>query len=505
MRQPPESAIIIGAGVGGLALANILAKAGTKVTVCEKSATAGGRFGSLSIDGFRFDTGPSWYLMPEVFETYFDRLGLSITDYIPLHRLTPAYKVFFQSEPAVEMFAKPGRDSATFEAIEPGAGRALSNYLATSKQSYDIASEQILYNNFHIGSWMLSRQIVGSLYTMTRLLLSSVHGHVRRSFVDHRLQKVLEYPTVFLGTDPYHAPAIYNLMSHMDLTQGVYYPKKGFYSIIEALVQIGESHGVTYLYNSPVASIMHRNGQASGVELKNGQTLVASCVISNADLHLTETQLLSPEARSYPESFWQKRQSSPSAFLIHLGIKGRLPELTHHNLFFVDDWEPNFKTIREQKAWPLPGSMYVSKTSATDKSVAPDGDEAISILVIVPGMTSNEIDYDAYAQKYIDQFSEMAGIADLEQRIVTRHLYGPEDFKNDFNAWDGAALGLSHTLNQSALFRPANRSRRLKNVYYVGANTVPGIGVPLCLISAEMTYRRIIGDKRVGPDRSSSS
>jgi phytoene desaturase len=496
-----KKVIIIGAGIGGLATANLLAASGYEVVIYEQNDQPGGRAGRLHIDGFTFDTGPSWYLMPEVFEQYFRLFGEDVSTLLELQRLDPAYKVFFEGEAApVTIHADLEADKQTFEQIESGSGARLERYLARSEDIYTAAIEQFLYTNFERPQTMLRPATIKTLPRMAVAALTPIDRYVGRYFQDSRLRRIMEYPMVFLGTSPYEAPAIYSLMSHMDFNQGVFYPRRGLYAIIEALVAIGTRSGVTYHYNTAVSKIESIQGIATGVRLENGTVDEADIIISNADLHFTETQLLAPANRTYDAGYWKKKQAGPSALLMYLGVKGSLPELDHHNLLFTEDWRANFDAIFKTKTWPTPASIYICKPSQTDATVAPAGHENMFVLVPAPAnpdVTPQQL--EALSETYLDQIVAMTGIADLKDRIVVKRLAGPNDFAHTYNAWQGTALGLSHRLNQSALFRPSNHSKRLNNLYYVGANTTPGVGLPMCLIGAELVYKRLTGDTTSTP------
>jgi len=492
---PPKSAIIIGAGVGGLALANLLAKSGIKVDVFEKQVQPGGRAGQLKIDGFTFDTGPSWYLMPEIFEKYFSLIGEDIHNHLDLIRLEPGYKITFSNGKTLNIHGN-NEDKQTFESIEKGAGVELQKYLDRAEYIYKIATKHFLYTNFDNSKNLISKEIIKAGTGMLAMGGKTMDANLKSYFKDESLRQILEYPAVFLGASPFKAPAIYSLMSHMDFKQGVFYPQGGIYRLIEALVAIGKTAGVTYHYNASVSRIITNNGQAAGIELQDDRRINSDIVISNADLHFTETKLLPKKLQTYPEIYWQKRTAGPSAILMYLGVKGSLPEFEHHNLFFTDNWQSSFEDIFDKKIWPEKASMYVCKSSQTDASVAPKGHE--NVFVLVPGPAAAEMsreELDKLAGKYLDQLIKNSGVKDLKTRIVTKKVFGPADFASQLNAWQGTALGLSHTLKQSAMLRPKNKSRKVKNLYYVGANTVPGIGLPMCLIGAELVYKRIIGDK----------
>ncbi len=495
-----QRVIIIGAGIGGLATANLLAKAGYDVAVYEKNASPGGRAGVLKKNGFTFDTGPSWYLMPDVFTHYFSLFGKSVNRELKLQQLTPAYKVFFENDPPLTITSDSEKDAETFEAIEPGAGKKLKHYVQKGDAIYRLSMKHFLYTNFSSLRDFTRQEVLRRSHTMVRLAIMPIDKYVRRYVTDQRLRQILEYPMVFLGASPFSAPALYSLMSALDFREGVFYPLGGLYTIIERLVAIGNSLGVTYHYHSPVAQIVVDEGKARGIILEDGTKLTADIVISNADLHFTETKLLSDKDRSYPAQYWDKREAGPSALLMYLGVKGSLPELEHHNLFFADDWKQNFDSIFTNKKLPWPASVYVCKPSATDPSVAPKGHENVFVLVPLPsGVKITRDKLPKIADKYLGLIADKFSIPDLKKRLVVKELFGPNDFTETYNAWQGTALGPSHILRQSAFFRSSNKSRKVQNLYYVGGSTIPGIGLPMCLIGAELIYKRLAGYKRGGP------
>lgn len=496
-----KTVVIIGGGYGGLAAANLFAKSGFKVTVVEKNGQLGGRAGQLRKDGFRFDTGPSWYLMPEVFEDYYKLFGLNVQKELSLTRLTPGYKVFFESDDPITIQGSLDRDAKTFETIEPGAGTTLKKYVDASTNLYELSLQHFLYSNFTRKSHLFHKDILRGLPRFASAIATPLDTYVSRQFKDARLRRMLEYHSVFLGGSPYEIPALYSLMSTLDFKSGVYFPKNGMYSLSENLIKIGEKLGVKYRTNTPVEKILTKDGFAAGIQLTDGNTIMADIVISNADLHHTETELLSPEDASYPAAYWKKKQPGPSALLISLGIKGSLKQLEHHNLYFVDDWKDNFDAIYKRSETPEHASIYICNPSKTDPTAAPKGHENIFILVPLPAnkkLTSAES--KALIKKSIGLLASISGEADIAARIITKDIVSPETFGERFNAWAYNALGgQSHLLSQSAFFRTPNQSKKIKNLYYVGAGTTPGIGLPMCLISAQLVYKRVFNIHTSGP------
>ena len=525
---------VVGGGIAGLATAALLARDGYDVELFEQQPAVGGRAGSRSVDGFRFDTGPSWYLMPEVFDHFFRMLGTSSDEQLDLRQLDPAYRVFFEGPPgaprppALDVVADTAANLATFDRLEPGAGTRLAAYLRSAAEAYELAVKHFLYTSFGSPLALASPDVVRRLPRLLPLLAQSLEAFVAARFKDLRLRQVLGYPAVFLGSSPDRAPSLYHLMSALDLTGGVLYPQGGFARLIEAIEQLATDHGVRIHTSARVTEVTTVHGpsdrrslrgrlsrrpraRVTGLSWRDADGEVhhhaADVVVGAGDLHHLETRLLPEQLRTYPQRYWDRRSSGPGAVLVLLGVRGRLPEMPHHSLFFTHDWRANFDAIFAGRV-PTPASVYVCKPSATDPDVAPAGHENLFVLVPVPadpalgrggaGGTGAEA-VEAVADAAIAQVAEWAGVTDLAERVVVRHTIGPGDFAADLSAWQGGMLGPGHTLRQSAMFRSRNRSRHVAGLYYAGSSTIPGIGLPMCLISAELVLKHLRGDTSTGP------
>ena len=515
------SAVVVGGGIAGLATAGLLARDGYTVDLLEQGGRLGGRIGSWEAGGFRFDTGPSWYLMPEVFDHFFGLFDRSATEELGLTLLDPGYRVFFEGRPdPVDIRADRAANIATFERLEPGAGAALEGYLASAEDAYAVALRRFLYSNFDSLAGQLRWDVLLRTPRLLRLLTQSLESFVADRFTDRRLAQILGYPAVFLGTSPDRAPSLYHLMSRLDLSEGVLYPQGGFVRLAEAVAEVARAAGARLHTGSRVTAITTRprpgrgrRAAVTGVSYVDPdgreRTLGADVVVGAVDLHHLETRLLPPALQTYPQRYWDDRDPGPGAVLVCLGVRGRLPELAHHSLFFTADWRANFDAIfGERRRVPDPASVYVCAPSRTDPTVAPPGCENLFLLVPVPadvtlgrggvGGAGDPV-VERVADAALDQVAAWAGVPDLRSRVVVRRTFGPGDFEADLNAWSGGALGPAHTLRQSAFLRTGNVSQKVSGLHYAGASTVPGIGLPMCLISAELVAKRLRGDRSAAP------
>lgn len=505
-----------------------MARDGYDVTLLEKNNGLGGRAGSWEKDGFRFDTGPSWYLMPEVFDHFYRLLGSSAEEQLELLKLDPAYRVYFEGlhdssgkreQPAVvDVTSDRETNLELFESIEPGSRKPMEKYLDSAKEAYHLAKLRFLYNTFERKASLVRGDVLARAPRLIRLLRETLSQFAARHVSSNRLQQILGYPAVFLGASPFNTPSIYHLMSYLDLEDGVLYPQGGFARVIATIAELAKAEGVTVLQGSPVTKILvddstGRKPRVRGVEYrgpKNRQIEIeADVVVSAADLHFSETQLLPEKLQTYPQSWWTERIAGPSAVLMYLGVSGEVPQLKHHTLFFTEDWQDNFGRIfGNPSSVPNPASFYVCKPSASDADVAPAGDTNIFVLVPVPADVSlgkgglagkGGKTVEAIADAAIAQIATWADIPDFAKRITLRRTIGPEDFAEDLNAWNGTALGPSHVLSQSAFYRAGNVSTKVDGLYYAGGSTIPGIGLPMCLISAELVIKRLRGDVSTEP------
>jgi len=324
-----ESVVVIGSGIGGLSTACYLADAGADVRVVEQNEQLGGRASRLERDGFRFDMGPSWYLMPDVFERFFDDFDRTPSEYYELTHLDPHYRIFFKDGDQVDITPELERTKSIFEEYEQGAGETLERYLEKSEENYEIGMRHFVYEDRPRLRDYMDLDVARNARGLS--LIGSMQGHVENYFEHPKLQQIMQYTLVFLGGSPTNTPALYNLMSHVDFNLGVWYPEGGIGEVVDAFVDLGRELGVEYETDRPVTQIKGREG-AFLVETPTG-ALRPDLVVSNADYAHTEQELLPPERRGYDADYWESRTYAPSAFLLYLGVEGDVDDSPIIRLF----------------------------------------------------------------------------------------------------------------------------------------------------------------------------
>lgn len=498
-----KKAVIIGAGFAGLSQAALMAHRGYEVTVLEKNETTGGRAREWKSDGFTFDMGPSWYLMPEVFDELFKLVGKRREDYFELKQLSTYYKVFFEDADAVTIDNNLERTKQIFDSFEPMGGKRLEQYLEQAKYKYDVAMKEFLYKEYRsIFQFLNWRMMTEGLKLH---IFTGMNAFVERFFKDRRAKQILEYAMVFLGTSPEDAPALYSIMSHVDLNLGVYYPEGGLAGAAKGFRRLAEDLGARVVTKKEVTGYEFDGNRVSAV-LCGEERFEAEVVVNSADYHHADQELLPPEKSRYTPRYWKKRTVAPSMFILYMGINRRLKGFEHHNLYFAKDWDRHFDQIFKNPAWPENPCFYLSCNSKTDSTSAPDGGENVFILVpVAPGLVDTDAVRETYAETILNHIEEVSG-EDLHSDVTVKRIYSHRDFIEDYHAFRGTALGLAHTLFQTAIFRPSHRSKRLKNLYYTGQFTHPGVGVPMTLISSQVVADEIDreGVKRPAPQPQTS-
>jgi len=480
---------IIGSGFSALSAASYLSRSGFEVDVYEKNSSLGGRARVFHEQGYSFDMGPSWYWMPDIFEKFFADFEKKPSDYYNLTRLSPAYQVFFEGEDKVEIPSSIDEIHTLFDSIEPGAGNQLRKFINSAEFNYKAAMDEIVYKP---GKSVLEL-VTPETVSRVNQFFTSIRSTIRKRFTNPQLIKILEFPVLFLGAKPEDTPAFYNFMNYADLVLGTWYPMGGMYKIVEGMTELARSLGTKFHTSSSVDEIVVQDGEAKGL-IVNGEFKEADFVLSGADYHHTET-LLSSNNRQYSEKYWNKRTFAPSALIFYVGVKKKLNNLLHHNLFFDEEFDEHAVEIYDEPKWPNKPLFYVCAPSVTDSSVAPDGHENLFFLVpLAPGLEDSEEEREKYFDKVMERLERRTG-NQIREAIDYKRSFCVSDFKSEYNSYKGNAYGMANTLRQTAFLRPKIQSSKVSNLFFTGQLTVPGPGVPPALISGKISSQLIIKQK----------
>ncbi len=484
-----KNVIVIGAGFAGLSAASVLAKAGFTVTILEKNGQPGGRAGIWENAGFKFDMGPSWYWMPDVFENYFALFGHNISDFYDLKRLDPGYRIYYGKCDFIDIPASQEGLYQLFEQLEPGSSANLTRFLKQAAYKYKLGMGEYVFRPSHkIGEFIDWNVIKKSL---SLDLLTSMSKHVGKYFKNAKLVKLLEFPVLFLGATAKDIPAMYSMMNFADLILGTWYPMGGMHEIVKAMVKTAEELGVDIRLNTEVTEINTEAGLVRTIKTCRGN-FEADFVLAGADYEHVEQHLLKKEDRSYTPQYWESRVMSPSCLLFYIGTNCKVAGIQHHNLFFDEDLDMHANEIYKKPKWPAKPLFYVACTSKTDSTVAPPGGENLFFLMpIAPGLEDTEQLRAQYFEIMLSRFEKITG-ANISNNIVVKRSYALQDFKDDYNSFKGNAYGLSNILSQTAFFKPAMRSKKIENFLFTGQLTVPGPGVPPAIISGQVAAAEAI-------------
>ena len=482
-----RSVLVVGAGIGGLAAAIRLAHAGYRVTVVERHDAPGGRAGIWRSAGFTFDTGPSMVMMPECWDRLFHDVGRHREDYVRLVRCDPCYRLHFADGSTLEMTSRLDELVANLERIEPGCGPRALEWLAYTGQLYHRGIE-FIRRDMHRPLAMLGMGGMGLRYGLAAL--GDLQAMAGRFFRDERLRQAVTFQSLYLGLSPFRSLAIYGLLAHTEIAGGIYYPMGGMHQLALALERLAGELGVAFHYGTPVTSLHRMGSRIAAARLADGRELPADVVVANADLPYTYATLLD---EPYPGI--ERKEFSCSAVLLCLGVNRTYPNLLHHNLAVSRDLAGSCRLLCDEHRMPDDPPFYIVAPTRTDPRQAPPGCESLFVLVLAPSQSpASPIDWETEGprveQRTIGRLEALA-CPDLRRHIVTKRLVTPSDFTTRFGNLRGEAFGLSHGLRQIGYFRPHNRHRRYRNLYFVGQSTHPGCGLPMVLISAELAAARI--------------
>ncbi len=480
---------IVGAGFSGLSTACYLAREGYPVRILEKNAGLGGRARTFSAAGYRFDMGPSWYWMPEVFDGFFREFGSSAAEHYDLVRLDPSYEIYFGPGDSMEVPASTEELFALFERLEPGSSKNLRKFLDEAEYKYRVGLGEFVQKPGHSILDFADWRVVKAALKLQ--MLTDMSSYVRGLFKHPQLRELLEFPVLFLGATPSDTPALYSLMNYADLELGTWYPMGGMHKIIEGMAATARGLGVEIISKAPVSAVRTESGAVQSVATADGKVYQTDILINSADYHHFEQSVLSPADRVYGEKYWAGRVMAPSSLLFYVGVDRKIPGLHHHTLFFDADFNRHAHEIYTEPAWPEDPLFYVCAPSVTDPSVAPEGCENLFFLLpLAAEIDDTPEQREKYWSVMCDRFAERTGV-DIRPHLTYRRAYAHKEFKEDYNAYRGNAYGLANTLTQTAFLKPKLRSGKLSNLWYTGQLTTPGPGMPPSIISGEVAARDV--------------
>ena len=490
--------LIIGAGPGGLAAAILLARSGVEVTIVESRSVVGGRTSTLQRDGFKFDTGPTFFLYPRVLREIFAAAGRDLDQEIPMQQLDPQYRLVFGA--GGELLATPNveRMERAIAALSPEDAPHFRNFLCDNREKLE---RFIPFLESPFASWRDLAKL--RMLRMLPLLRPwrSLDQDLRTHFQDERIRLGFSFQSKYLGMSPFTCPSLFSILSFLEYEHGVFHPTGGCGAVTQAMARVAEDMGVRILLNEPVEGMLFQGRRAVGARTAH-HTLPADAVVVNADF-AQAMQRMVPNSlrRKWTDQRIRSKQYSCSTFMLYLGIEGRYDDVSHHTIYLAKDYEQNLHDIERGHVLSDDPSFYVQNASVTDPTLAPRGMSTLYMLLPVTHEHPNvdwerqQASFRALALRQLEKI----GIADIEDRIRTETMLTPASWRTGFGLYRGATFSMSHSLNQMLHRRPQNRFEDLESVYLVGGGTHPGSGLPVIFESARITSRLLLEDLHLEP------
>ena len=487
-----KTAVIIGAGIGGIATSIYLAKNGLKVSVYEKNSSPGGRCGQLIRDGHRFDLGATMLIMPEIYRDIFGSLGIPLFENPDIIRLKDLYNIYFDDNKVISFSPDEDIMKSQLERVETGSFKKSQKYVADGYEIFQTGMAKLINRNFYNIFQFANPRIIGLLIKLKTYI--SNYRYASKFFRHTHLRMAYTFQNIYVGQSPFDSPALFSMVPAAELTEGSYFPVGGMFSIVEKLLSEARSVGVQFHYNSPAENIILNGKRAKGISLENGSEIGADIVIANADLPYVYRRLL-PDRRISRKL--DNMKYSCSAVCFHWGIDKVYPQLGQHSVFLSDGFREGLDRIFKDKSVNDNPSFYVHAPARTDHSAAPANQDTLSIVVgsghLDPLKKQDWGDVRDKTRIAVIKRLKQAGLKDIEEHIKFEICYTPESWENACNISRGSVFGsLAHNLMQMAYFRPHNQHGRYRNIYFVGGSTHPGNGIPNVLISAKLTAERIL-------------
>lgn len=487
-----KKVIIIGSGLGALSTALRLSARGHKILIVEKYSSPGGRLNQFKKDGFTFDVGPSFMSMSYEFKELFE--SCNIENPVILKELDPLYQVFFEGrENPLIVWKNLDKLEKEFKEIEPGLKEKMEKYLNKAGQFFHDTEKKVIKSNY--------RNLFDYLLKLTRVpikhlpyLYKKMWNEMERNFSSEEVKVIFSLVAFFLGSTPFQTPAIYSLLNYTEMKyDGYWNVVGGMYRIVDELVKILENRGVEFYYNTEITGIDNSNGKIYSLLDNKGNKWTADIFISNSDAAFFRSKVL--HRSDFSETKLNKMEWSLAPFTIYLGVKGKINNLIHHNYFLGNNFRDYADKIFTSSVSPKKPYYYVNVSSKSNPACAPEGCENMFILCPVPDkrFKNNWDDKEELADNIINDLSGRINY-DIQNNIISKTIFSPSDWEEKFNLYKGSGLGLSHGIKQIGAFRPKNKDEKLSNLYYVGASTIPGTGLPMVIISSKLVTERIIED-----------
>jgi diapolycopene oxygenase len=481
---------VVGGGLGGLAAACVAAARGHKVTLYDKNGWVGGKAAVLHEGGFRFDMGPTILTVPRVLERIFGEADRKLSDYLDLVRLDPQWRCFFDDGSKIDLMQDVPTMAAEMDRFAPGSGGGYERFIKLSENLHGVSEKFFFWKPVEdLFDTMDLRANLnpGTLRDVLSLRMgSSVAGTIRGKVKDKRLAQMLDHFVQYVGSSPYGAPAVLCAIAHMQTADGVWYPMGGTRAVAEALAKLATELGAELRTDADVTGVVVEGGQARGVRL--GDAVARhDAVISNMDALRTYRELVGgPAATAFDRKGFEP---ACSGVVLYLGLNKRYDHLAHHDFVFSRDPEEEFDAIYK-RGEPAPDpTAYLAAPAITDPSVAPEGGEALYVLVHAPYLRphhdwrpSGDL-FRSYRQKILDKLKRTAGLHDLEDRIVVERHLTPQDIHERYRVLNGAIYGLASHGRFTGAFKPGNRSRQVRGLYLAGGAAHPGPGMPMVMMS----------------------
>lgn len=490
-----KSVVVVGAGLGGLAVAVRLAARGLRVIVCEKNERVGGKVNIRRAAGYSFDTGASLLTMRHVVEDLFASAGRRLEDYLTLEPLDPICRYTWPDGATFDASADLAHTEAEIGRLAPGDVAGFRRFLDDAKRKYEVAERTFLAHALNDLPRLLRPRFARDLAVVSSW--RTLDAHVRRHFCSPRLRQLFDRFATYNGSSPYRAPSVFSLISYAEFGLGAWYVRGGMYELPRALMQLAAELGVELRTGAEVERIVVEDGGARGVILRGGEERRADAVVVNADATNAYLNLLGDEARvERMRRRLARREPSLSGFVILLGVARRYEQLAHHNIFFSSDYSAEFRALFDARRLAEDPTIYVCAASRTDSTQAPAGHENLFVLINAPA-TSERTRWDEERQAYRNLVVgklEGFGLEGLSRAVEHEESITPEDFERTYLAHRGALYGASSNTLSSALLRPANRSRHIRRLYFAGGTTHPGGGIPLVLLSGRMVAEMVLAE-----------